>query len=241
MIISDEHQYVFVQLPKTASTAIEKELLDHYGGQSILLKHDLYHKFERIATPEQKRYTVFASVRNPMDIVASHYYNLLQDNRLSKRTPKKHSIARKLWGTYRTRKRFDFVREVEGDFKTYFLRFYKNPYANWSIVDHKRMDFIIRYEHMQEDFSALLEKLGIEQVQPIPKANTTKNKAGKNFMDLYTDPEVIQRAVNVFGPYFREFGYSFPEEWSGYKEAPGMERKYRLYNRFRSFYWRRVR
>jgi hypothetical protein len=241
MILSDENRYVFVQLPKTASTAIEKELIAHYGGKPVLLKHDLYHKFHRQATAEQKKYFVFASVRNPMDIVASHYYNLLQENRLSKRTPQKHSLARKLWGTYRTRKRFDFVREVDGNFKTYFLRFYKAPYANWSIVDHQRFDFIIRYERMQEDFSELLGRLGLEQVQPIPKANTTKNKQGKNFLDLYTDPEVIQRAVNVFGPYFREFGYTFPEAWAGVKEDPSAERRYRLYNAVRRFYWKHVR
>jgi hypothetical protein len=240
MIISDQNRYVFVQLPKTASTAIEQELLEHYGGKSILLKHDLYNKFYRIATPEQKKYFVFASVRNPLDIVASHYYNLLQENRLKKRTPEKHSLARKLWGTYRTRTRFEFVQGGDADFKRYFLRFYKSPYANWSIVDHKRFDFIIRYEHMQEDFSELLRRLGLEQVRPIPRANPTVNKKG-SFWDLYTDPEVIQRAKNVFGPYFREFGYEFPSEWSAYQEGFWPSKLYPLYNMVRRFYWKNLR
>ncbi len=240
MIISDQHKYVFVQLPKTASTAIEKELLEYYGGQSILLKHDLYHKFLKKARPEQKSYLVFASVRNPMDIVASHYFNLLQENRLKKRTPEKHSFFRRLWGSYRTRSRFDFVHGGPGDFKTYFLRFYKAPYANWSIVDHKRFDFVIRYEHMQEDFSELLKRLDLVQVRPIPKANTTLNKTG-SFLDLYTDPEVIQRAVNVFGPYFRDFGYEFPQEWSEYKESFWPSVTYPLYNAVRRFYWKYLR
>lgn len=240
MIISDTNRYVFVQLPKTASTAIENELLEHYDGKPILLKHDLYHKFLSKATPEQKKYFVFASVRNPMDIVASHYYNLLQENRLSKRTPKKHSLARRIYGTYRTKNRFDFIQGGEGDFKAYFLKFYKAPYANWSIVDHKRFDFIIRYEHMQEDFTELLSKLNLEQVRPIPKANTTANKKG-SFLDLYTDPEVIDRAIKVFGPYFREFGYSFPAEWPRDREGTLPSKLYPVYNVIRKFYWTRLR
>ena len=240
MIISHENKYVFVQLPKTASTAIEVELLEHYGGEKIMLKHDLYHRFEKQATAEEKKYFVFASVRNPMDIAASHYYNLLQENRITKRTPKKHKLARKIWGSYRTKKRFDFIRDGEGDFKSYFLKFYNQPYANWSIVDHKAFNFVIRYEHMQEDFAELLRKLGLEQVRPIPVANKTKNKSG-SFMDLYTDPEVIQRAIDVFGPYFREFGYEFPEEWSSYKESPWSQRMYPVLNSVRTFYWKHLR
>lgn len=240
MILSDKNRYVFVQLPKTASTAIENELLEHYDGVPILLKHDLYHKFVRTASPDQRKYFVFASVRNPMDIVASHYYNLLQENRLSKRTPQKHSLARKLYGSHRTKTRFDFVQQGETGFKDYFLRFYKAPYANWSIVDHKRFDFIIRYEHMQEDFSELLRRLGLDQVRPIPEANKTVNKKG-HFLDLYRDPEVIQRAVKVFGPYFREFGYRFPEEWRTYSEGFWPSRLYPAYNTVRKFYWTRLR
>lgn len=246
MIISDTNKYVFVQLPKTASTAIEEELINHYDGQPIMLKHDLYHKFEKQATAQQKKYFVFASVRNPMDIAASHFYNLLQENRLSKRTPQKHSLARKLWGTYRTKKRFEFLRDTDGNlsqqdlFKTYFLRFYNYPYANWSIVDHDNFNFVIRYEHMQEDFSTLLGKLGLEQVQPIPTANKTKNKKG-NFLDLYTDPEVRQRAVNVFGPYFRQFGYTFPEEWGVIQEKGFGDQLYPVMNTVRKFYWKHLR
>ncbi|MFT7588163.1 MAG: hypothetical protein ACI959_000370 [Limisphaerales bacterium] len=240
MIISDKNKYVFVQLPKTASTAIEEELLNHYDGKAIMLKHDLYYKFLKQANAEQKKYFVFASVRNPMDIAASHYYNLLQENRLSKRTPKKHSLARRLWGTYRTKKRFDFIRDGEGDFKSYFLQFYSYPYANWSVVDHDKLDFVIRYEHMQDDFSTLLGKLGLEQAQPIPSANKTKNKKG-HFLDLYSDPEVRQRAVNVFSPYFRQFGYEFPKEWGDIREKGFKGSLYPLMNVFRTFYWKYLR
>ena len=240
MIISHKHKYVFVQLPKTASTAIENELVELYDGEPIMLKHDLYAKFLRQATAEEKKYFVFASVRNPMDIAASHYYNLLQENRLKKRTPQKHSMARKFWGTYRTGKRFDYLRKVDGDFKRYFLRFYKTPYSNWSIVDHKSFNHIIRYEHMQDDFGALLKKLNIEQQRPIPVANKTKNKKG-DFMDLYKDEEVRQRAVNVFGPYFKQFGYEFPQDWGQLRQSGMSNALYPVLNSVRSFYWKYVR
>lgn len=239
MIISHKYKYVYVQLPKTASTAIETELLEYYDGERILLKHDMLHKFLRQASAEEKKYTFFTSIRNPMDITASHYFNLLQDNRITKRTPQKHSIFRKIWGSYRTKTRFDFLRDNGTDFKPYFLKFYKQPYANWSIVDRTKFDHVIRYESMQEDFSALLDKLGIEQVRPIAMANKTKNR-NTRVEELFTDPEVRERARKVYGPYFQVFGYQFPSDWPASNEKGNMG-LYRFLNVFRSFYWKNLR
>ena len=49
MIISEKNKYLFLELPRTGSTAISKELRDHYDGKRILRKHSLYHEFKKIA------------------------------------------------------------------------------------------------------------------------------------------------------------------------------------------------
>ena len=73
MIISDKHRYLFVELPRTATTAIAKELRENYEGHSILYKHATYEDFLRIATDEQKKYFTFSCIRNPLDDVVSIY------------------------------------------------------------------------------------------------------------------------------------------------------------------------
>lgn len=80
MIISGEHRYVFVELPRTGSTAIRKELLNQYGGRKILQKHSTYQEFLRTANEEEKRYFVFSGVRNPLDDAVSHYFKLASDH-----------------------------------------------------------------------------------------------------------------------------------------------------------------
>ncbi len=56
MVISDKYKYVFVELPRTGTTAISKELVELYGGKKILWKHAPLNKFLKHATKEQKSY-----------------------------------------------------------------------------------------------------------------------------------------------------------------------------------------
>lgn len=67
VIISDRHRYLFVELPRTGSTAVHRELKARYDGTPILTKHATYRDFLKVATENQKRYFVFSSVRNPLD------------------------------------------------------------------------------------------------------------------------------------------------------------------------------
>ena len=56
MVISDKYKYVFVELPRTGTTAISKELVENYDGKTILWKHAPLNKFLEQATPEQQAY-----------------------------------------------------------------------------------------------------------------------------------------------------------------------------------------
>ena len=80
MIISHEHRFVFVELPRTGSTAVGKELIESYGGVRILRKHSSYGDFVRQATPDERTYFKFSSIRNPMDDAVSGYFKLATDH-----------------------------------------------------------------------------------------------------------------------------------------------------------------
>ena len=62
MIISHKLRCVFVQLPRTGSTAIARELISHYQGTPILNQHSNYVDFLRVATASEREYFVFSCI-----------------------------------------------------------------------------------------------------------------------------------------------------------------------------------
>ncbi|HVS14495.1 MAG TPA: sulfotransferase family 2 domain-containing protein [Thermoanaerobaculia bacterium] len=210
MILCDRERYVFVELPHTASTAVAAELCANYGGRAVLHKHARYHQFLSQATPAQRRYFVFSGVRNPLDEAVSYYFRYKTDHqgRYSDPTNWKrnggsvsdHSVAQYL-----------FIRDHQADFPTYVRRFYRKPYDNWSNLAHRRMDFVIRFENLQTDFAAVLGRLGIEPVRPLPVVNKTAQRRHA-FWDYYP-PDLRPWAARTFGPFLLHWGYRLPPEW----------------------------
>ena len=60
MIISHVHRYLFVELPHTGSSAVSRELREHYAGTQILYKHARYAEFLRSCSAEERDYFVFS-------------------------------------------------------------------------------------------------------------------------------------------------------------------------------------
>jgi hypothetical protein len=245
MIISHQHKYLFVELPLTGSTAIHDELCTHYAGIPILKKHSTYRDFCKVATPEEKQYFVFAGIRHPLDQVVSHYFKFKTGHH-GQFTSEVHlrrlqeSFWHRLAYEYSHLQRYRFVQQHNVDFATFFLRFYRVPYSNWSLLDHERFDFIIHFEQLAADFAQLIERLGLQLVQPLPVANKTDKKA-TDFLAYYNTPAVRNRAKRVFGPFMQQWGYTFPAEWGETQPSWWHYTEFAFYNLFRQVYWRYLR
>lgn len=178
MIISHKNKYLFIEIPHTGSTAIHRELCENYDGTPILGKHTNYFEFLRAATPEERKYFVFAGVRNPLSEAVSLYFKYKTNHHGKFTNPER--LAKNSGNVTKSKlKRFDFVNDAGVDFATYFKRFYKLPYTNvHSSLSHKYCDFTIRFENLQEDFSEVLQLIGIEQKRPLPHINKTGGKGG---------------------------------------------------------------
>lgn len=233
MIISHEHKYVYIALPRTGSTAVEKELLAEYAGQRIMNKHSTYGDFLKKASEEERRYFAFSSIRNPLDDAVSRYFKIRTDHNSRYTDPVRRRYrvgnvgAEAMRKTGRDRqgrrpakrapielmenRHFDYIRRTGADFPTYFKRYYRLPHDTWARLDHDRLDFVIRFESIDEDFDTALDLIGVRKTRPLPAKNTTSKK-DRDFGSYYT-PEVIPRAKWVFGPYMRRWGYLFPEGW----------------------------
>ena len=259
MIISHRYRYVFVELPRTGSTAISDELRAHYDGARILAKHSTYRDFLRIASDDEKRYFTFSCIRDPLDDAVSRYQKLVTDHnrRFSHPVKARYAVGikraeqiahgepsdrpkprRRSIIDLMENRRYRFVQRTKADFPTYFRRYYHLPYDNWSRLDHDHLDFMIRFEALQQDFATVLAMLGIEQVRPLPVVNRTIGKA--DCASYYT-PETIGRAKRVFGPFMERWGYPLPAEW-GSPSHPRVHRSlYEALGVPRTVYWRYLR
>lgn len=237
MIISHKHKYLFVELPRTGSTAISKELRECYDGARILRKHATYLEFLKVASPEEKKYFAFSCIRNPLDDLVSQYFKYRTNHKQRYTDPVKLQRRGKLVRTIDLL-RFKSIQRTDMDFATYFKRFHKIPYSNWSILSHKQFDFVIRFENLEKDFATVLELLGVEQKRPLPLVNRTGEKA--SFLSYYT-LEIYEQARKVCGPFMKVWGYDFPAEW-GDNSVPLLSQvEFHLFNLFGILYWKHLR
>jgi hypothetical protein len=234
MIISHKYKYLFVELPHTASTAVSQELRDNYDGHQILWKHSPYHQFLRIANTEEKSYFVFSCIRNPLDVVITEYFRIKTNHEGAYTDPKRWRRNGGWVPDYQLRQ-FNFIQDNNADFATFFKRFHKVPYDNWSCLAHKQFDFVIRFENLQSDFAKVLKLLGIEQKRALPLKNKTGNK--QHFLSYYT-PEIQGQAKRVFGPFMEKWDYDFPSEWGDNSVSWLGQVEFHLRSVPRKLYWR---
>ena len=239
MIISHRYKYVFLELPRTGSTTIGRELYKIYDGNRILFKHSTYRDFLKIASPEEKNYFVFSCIRNPLDDAVSRYFKLKINHRERYTDPAKVARRRKNVVERIEDRLYNYIQKNDADFPTFFKKFYTIPYNDWSALEHDRFDFIIRFENLEDDFATALELIGIEQQRPLPTLNKTGQRRD-DYLSYYTPP-TIKRARRVFGPYMKQWGYEFPSSWGDTSIPWWNQLEFEFFTFLRSVYWKYLR
>lgn len=236
MIISHKYRYLFVEIPLTASWAIHHELLDCCAGESLLHKHASYPEFLQVATPAEQEYFVFATVRNPLDQAVSAYFKYRSNHKGAFTDPGalKQGLVEKA-----DLQRFRFVQDTGADFESYFQRYHRRTFDGMISLSAPYLDFVIRYERLQQDFSEVLRLLGIAQKRPVPLRNKTQAR-NADWRSYYT-PVIIDQAKSSFGPYMRKWGYEFPAEWGAVKPSLSRQAAFKIRNIGRQFYLARFR
>ena len=210
MIISHKYRFLFIGLPFSASSAISKELNLQYGGTPFLQKHSLYHEFLKKASNKEKKYFVFAVLRNPMEMVVTIYEKMRKN---SNGNFTNNKLFKENGGhiTKLQREKFKFINNKKASFQEYFLKYYNTPYDNLISLTKDHCDYIIRHENIEKEYILALESCGIKNPRPLPIANKTSGKK-QNLEEYYTE-EIKQRAVYIFGPFMKKYGYDFPCSW----------------------------
>ena len=211
MIINDQYKFCFFAIPRTASKAVSKALIDSFNSRVHLRMHATYAEFEAQASREEKNYFRFTTVRNPIDSIVSSYFKKKNDHngRFSRGTFRKgQPIAPKAMEQYR------FIKDNDASFSEFFRVFHTEPYRRKQLehtVDN--CHFVMKFENLNNDFQQLLRKLNLPPIE-IPVVNTTQGKS-RDYLQYYT-PDIIPQAKEVFKELMDKWGYDFPDEWSEY-------------------------
>lgn len=220
MIISNKYKFIFLKTRKTAGSSIQVALSTKCNPESDILTgsnikeglldetHSAGWNMDKFFTnhPHPKlqevkkwcgpsawpQYFKFAFVRNPFDIAVSRYFWNLRG-----KTGDKSVIA--------TPEGFRaWIREFYVG-----TSFYVNDLQYPYICDGKTIDvdYVGRYENLQEDFTKICNRVGIEDV---PELGFQKSgfRDKKHYSKFY-DAETIGAVYDIFKVDFELFGYEF--------------------------------
>jgi len=207
-MISIQHQFIFVHIPKTAGNALQS-ILSRYSEDTLVagdnkdgvhrfginsrygtVKHSTLADYLSALGPEAfwaKRR--FACVRNPWDRAISFYFS---PHRGQNRWNRNEFI--------------DLLDDIQP-----MASYLRLPSDTPGALPCRNLDVIIRYEKLQQDFDGLCDFLGIAR-QSLPVLNPSNRRP---YTDYY-DPELIQRVADRFSADIELFDY-------GYITQPGIQ------------------
>lgn len=188
MPVYHQHKSIFIHIPKSAGSTIH----------SILSNSEEYSDHQKLDIDSvTKKYYKFAFVRNPWDRFLSTYIYFKGYGR-----DKRGDVTMgKIVNRYST-------------FKTFTLNFHKIDTSEW-IYPHwneqlywidKRLDFVGRFENLQQDMNTICDKIGIAQ-QQLPHNNKSNHK---HYTEYYDD-ETKQIVAQKYAKDIEYFGYEFGE------------------------------
>jgi chondroitin 4-sulfotransferase 11 len=197
MVISDRHRCIFVHVQKTGGASIEALLRQSdptiSGGMHMQRRHHFARAIRPIAGAERwERYFKFAFVRNPWDRLVSWYHMCMQVA-----TPNAFSAyvranaptfdafvtgAGSGMGERTTHNQLDYITDENGA---------------------PMLDFVGRYETLQQDFARIGDKLGLDC--PLPHVNRSQHRDYREYYSDTTRRIVAER----FARDIAYFGYEF--------------------------------
>jgi len=188
-------KFIFIHVPKTGGTTIQSVLKKRYPNSKRLFQRGGGHPNINDYIKEGYNiddYFKFAFVRNPWDRLLSNYHFRIQ----ILKSEETASVSFRDWViNSKTREGHSFLDTGE---------MYKTQCSYITFNKNKMVDFIGRYENLQEHWGYISNLLQIKQ-KVLPHKNKTLHSPYRNYYDEDT--------VDIVGEYFKEdvenFNYKF--------------------------------
>ncbi len=199
MLLSHKYKFIFVHIQKTGGTSVATALRPYCEEQALaqvreagLTAHSGAEQIvEALGRNMWDEYTTFCFDRNPWAKCLSLYFYQLQ-----------------YWDRYR--KPF---RPRQPTFRQWFYPFgvwskkLKPSFAQYSIGQELAVDYLGKYENLQEDFARVCQQIGLPDVR-LPHRNKSKMRTTENYRGQYTS-SMRRRVGRVFHREIELLDYSF--------------------------------
>ena len=204
-MISHKHKLIFIHIPKTGGTSVEDVLFKPNGKRTTKdlwmfpnkyqtggLQHIMAsHIIQEVSEDIFSEYFTFSIVRNPWDKMVSQYnYTITKRPDLRKYIGITESVSFKEYINHVVKAKI----HVQWDPQYKFL------YINKKCA----VDYIGRFENLQEDFDTVCDKIGSPR-QKLPHKNKSKHK---HYTEYYDD-ETKQIISEKYAKDIEYFGYEF--------------------------------
>ena len=196
-MINHKYKFIFVHIPKTGGTSIEKYFLGSADvGKKKINKHKRVGEYIKHDTKLFESYFTFSFVRNPYDFLVSYYiFRMKMIN-----------------GELGRVERFMRRQYKNSNFRDWVIHNFYNDSRVISHIDFLsyeskiKVDFIGKFENLQEDFKIICNKIGIES-KILPHTNKTRHR---HYTEYY-DEETKKIVAEKYAKDIEYFGYEFGE------------------------------
>jgi len=205
-MISHKHKCIFVHIPKTGGSSISaylsknsfkylpERITDYKNFVEKPTEWAIQHtRLHELSGQYQKFYS-FTFFRNPWDLMVSSFNWWTQKSKL----PNRRRHGKKL-------KDLGFRYFIKSRHSSCINECYHADQGQTYWLNDK-IDFIGRFENLQEDFNTICDKIGIPRKQ-LPH----KNKSNHKHYTEYYDDETRQIVAEKYAKDIEHFGYEFGE------------------------------
>jgi len=234
MIINHKYKFIFIKTRKTAGTSIEIALSQFCGATDIITpieKIDEATRFESgFCAPQNYNLPLLSYGYPEWKRLIRSRKRMRFSNHVSANFIKRHA-GEDIWRTY-----FKFCFE-RNPFDKAISRYYwstrqRSPrpsmddfldevnvraLSNWGIYtlnDHVAVDFVGRYETLNEDLSRIVKKLGLPSEMDLPWAKSQHRENREHYSKILS-PHARTRIEQVCAREIATFGYSWEESEGG--------------------------
>jgi GR25 family glycosyltransferase involved in LPS biosynthesis len=182
-MISHKHKCIFIHIPRTGGTSIEKALTEaDWWKVEKKTKHLDWKTAKNLYKDNWEGYFKFTVVRNPWDWMVS----LFRSHRGRRR-------KQKTWKQYLSNPT---------------LVAHEQNAAVQSEIIGDEMDFVLKFENLQNDFNTLLDKLGVKNIT-LPHSN--QRIGYHQYYTSYYNDETKQIVAKMHAKDIKKFSYTFDE------------------------------
>jgi hypothetical protein len=232
MIISHEHKFIFLKTKKTAGTAIEAALSELCGPRDVITPYREESEADRKGLPPQnyridhprkpKRPLLRRLLMRPERYYhpSVGYYEHMPASRVRDyvgeevwrryvkfafdRNPWDRQVS---WYLYKTKSRA--TRPSFERFMGSRRRAYVNNHEIYMLDDALAVDFLGRYESLEEDLNKALALAGVKRRIAVPRTNVTPNKDESRGYRSYYSAEMRDLVADWYQPEIKLLSYGF--------------------------------